>query len=362
MKRESDSTTGYKGLIREGYVFGMACFASIGGLLFGYTATTTHRHPQANNPSYDQGVISGVLVMTNFGKHFPTLASDPTLQGWMVSVLTLGAMVGALLNGPIADRLSRRWSLLAANVIFLCGSAVQCAARTTAHIFVGRAVAGVAVGMLSMGVPLYLGELAPPNIRGALVALQQLAITVGIMVAFWLDYGTQHIGGTGEGQSEVAWRLPLALQCVPAAVMAVGTWFLPYSPRWLVSQGMRVRGAGVWRVVGLMGAVDREDEALVTLCRLRRTTPADPRIRFEMMEIKVATAFDRESLAVRFPGVTSKFVLAVRQYQELFVVRHLSKRLMIACLLQIIQQFTGISKRTPYQQLKPALILKDAII
>ncbi|GME31737.1 sugar transporter [Neofusicoccum parvum] len=307
-RRESDSITGYKGLIREGYVFGMACFASIGGLLFGY----------------DQGVISGVLVMTNFGKHFPTLASDPTLQGWMVSVLTLGAMAGALLNGPIADRLSRRWSLLAANVIFLCGSAVQCAARTTTHIFVGRAVAGVAVGMLSMGVPLYLGELAPPNIRGALVALQQLAITVGIMVAFWLDYGTQHIGGTGEGQSEVAWRLPLALQCVPAAVMAVGTWFLPYSPRWLVGQ-------------------DREDEALATLCRLRRTTPADPRIRFEMMEIKVATAFDRESLAVRFPGVTSKFVLAVRQYQELFVVHHLSKRLMIACLLQIIQQFTGIN-------------------
>lgn len=155
----------------------------------------------------------------------------------MVSVLTLGAMVGAFVNGPLADRYSRRWSLLLANIVFLVGSILQCAAQNVSHIFVGRAIAGVSIGMLSMGVPLYLGELAPPNIRGSLVALQQLAITVGIMVAFWLDYGTQYIGGTGEGQRDVAWRLPLALQCLPSAIMLAGTFFLPYSPRWLMNQG-----------------------------------------------------------------------------------------------------------------------------
>jgi MFS family permease len=108
-------------------------------------------------------------------------------------------------------------------------------------IFVGRFIAGLSIGMLSMVVPLYLGELAPPNIRGSLIALQQLGITVGIMVAFWLDYGTQHIGGTGDDQSQIAWRLPLALQCVPSAILAVGTLFLPFSPRWLMKEGESFR-------------------------------------------------------------------------------------------------------------------------
>ncbi|KAF4628363.1 hypothetical protein G7Y89_g9789 [Cudoniella acicularis] len=299
---------GYKGLVREPYILSLACFASIGGVLFGY----------------DQGVISGVLVMNNFGKQFPLLANDATLQGWMVAVLTLGAMFGALVNGPIADRISRRWSLLLANVVFLIGSIIQAAAVNIPMIFVGRFFAGLAIGQLSMVVPLYLGELAPPNIRGSLIALQQLGITVGIMVAFWLDYGTQHIGGTGDGQSPVAWRFPLALQCLPSLILAGGTFFLPYSPRWLMTKG-------------------REEEAHSTLLRLRRVDSSDPRIRLELLEIKAACIFDQEVIEAKFPGITSRFVLATKQYKELFVVRHLNRRLLIACLLQIIQQFTGIN-------------------
>ncbi|TVY84653.1 MFS glucose transporter mfs1 [Lachnellula suecica] len=299
---------GYKGLIKEPYIFFLACFASIGGLLFGY----------------DQGVISGVLVMSNFAKQFPTLANDAGLQGWMVAVLTLGAMFGALLNGPIADRISRRWDLLLANIIFLVGSIIQCSAVNIPMIFIGRFIAGLAIGQLSMVVPLYLGELAPPNIRGSLIALQQWGITVGIMVAFWLDYGTQHIGGTGDGQSPAAWRFPLAFQCVPSLILATGTFFLPYSPRWLMSKG-------------------REDETLATLRRLRRVDPNDPRIRLELLEIKAACMFDQETVEAKFPGINSRFTLAVKQYQELFFVRHLNRRLVIACLLQIIQQFTGIN-------------------
>ncbi|KAI8300704.1 Major facilitator-type transporter ecdD [Colletotrichum sp. SAR11_59] len=238
---------GYKGLFRQPYIFFLACFASIGGVLFGY----------------DQGVISGVLVMNNFGKQFPTLANDATLQGWMVAVLTLGAMVGALVNGPIADALSRRWTILLANIIFLIGSIIQAAAINVPMIFVGRFIAGLSIGQLSMVVPLYLSELAPPNLRGSLVALQQLGITVGIMIAFWLDYGTQHIGGTGDSQSPVAWRLPLALQCVPSLVLAVGTFFLPYTPRWLLMK-------------------DRKEEALATLIRVRRVPSEDPRLRLNI--------------------------------------------------------------------------------
>lgn len=155
----------------------------------------------------------------------------------MVSVLTLGAMVGAFLNGPIADRISRRWSILLANVIFLIGSIIQAAAVNIAMIFIGRFIAGLAIGGLSMVVPLYISELAPANVRGSLVCLQQLSITFGIMVAFWIDYGTQYIGGTGDSQSAASWRVPLSLQCIPSLILAVGTFFLPYSPRWLLMQG-----------------------------------------------------------------------------------------------------------------------------
>jgi MFS family permease len=159
------------------------------------------------------------------------------LKGWAVSVLTLGAMFGAFTNGPIADHLSRRWSIALASVIFIIGSAIQAGAINIAMIFVGRACAGYAIGMLSMVVPLYLSELAPSNLRGALVSLQQLGITLGIMISFWIDYGTAYIGGTGDGQSEAAWRLPLALQCLPALILGIGTLFLPYSPRWLMLKG-----------------------------------------------------------------------------------------------------------------------------
>ncbi len=152
--------------------------------------------------------------------------------------MTLGAMVGAFVNGPIADRFSRRWSILFANIVFLVGSALVAGAVNTAMIFVGRFIFGTGIGMLAMVVPLYISELAPPNIRGALVALQQLSITLGIMLSFWLNYGTQYIGGTGDGQSQAAWRIPLAMQCLPSLILAVGTFFLPYSPRWLVNQGM----------------------------------------------------------------------------------------------------------------------------
>ncbi|KAL2818433.1 general substrate transporter [Aspergillus cavernicola] len=300
--------SGFKGLVAEPYLFFLACFASIGGVLFGY----------------DQGVISGVLVMSDFAKQFPTLSTDDTLQGWMVSVLTLGAMFGALANGPIADAFSRRWSILLANVIFQIGSIIQAASINIPMIFIGRFIAGLAIGQLSMVVPLYISELAPPNLRGGLTALQQLGITVGIMVAFWLNYGTQYIGGTGDGQSPAAWRFPLALQCLFSLVLGVGTFYLPYSPRWLMMK-------------------DREEEALSTLSRIRRVPQNDHRVQTEILEIKASALFDRETIAATYPGITSPVRLSFESYKSLFVLPHLNRRLVIACLLQLIQQFTGIN-------------------
>ncbi|KAJ6036514.1 hypothetical protein N7540_000793 [Penicillium herquei] len=304
----SYGSSGYKGLVKEIRIFGLACFASIGGLLFGY----------------DQGVISGVLVMHNFAAHFPKLASDAGLRGWVVSIMTLGAMCGAFINGPISDRLSRRWSILLANIIFLIGSVIQCSAQNLSMLFVGRFIFGTGIGMLAMVCPLYLSELAPPNIRGALVALQQLSITFGIMISFWINYGTQYIGGTGVGQSVAAWRIPLALQCLPSLILATGAFFLPYSPRWLMNQG-------------------REEEALKVLGKLRRVPETDYRLRSEFLEIKAARMFDEQTKIEKYGEKASRVYVAVQEYKELFAVSHLRKRTMVACLLQFIQQFTGIN-------------------
>ncbi|KAJ5090889.1 Major facilitator-type transporter ecdD [Penicillium argentinense] len=219
----------------------------------------------------------------------------------MVSVLTLGAMVGAFANGPIADRLSRRWSIHLANTIFLVGSIIHAAVINIVMIFIGRFVAGLAVGQLSM-------ILAPSNLRGSLVSLQQLSITLNIMVASWLDYGTQHIGGTGDGQSPVAWRLPLALQCVPSLLLAAGTSFLPYSPRWLLLK-------------------DREEEAHAAL----------------LLEIKAAAQFNNETVAILYPSAKTNFELTLGRYKALFITSHLRHRLVITYLMQVIQQFTGIN-------------------
>lgn len=152
-------------------------------------------------------------------------------------------------------------------------------------------------------VPLYNAELAPPEVRGSLVALQQLAITFGIMVSFWIDYGTNFIGGTGDTQSEVAWRLPLALQLVPAVILGIGMMFAPHSPRWLVNQG-------------------RDDEAQVVLSRARQLPIQDDLIQIEYLEIKAQHLFEIEVNAAAFPQYQdgtfkSDFLLGFHSYASL---------------------------------------------
>ncbi|KAG5353532.1 hypothetical protein C0989_005979 [Termitomyces sp. Mn162] len=203
--------SGWAGLIRNRRIFAIAVFASLGGLLYGY----------------NQGVFSGVLAMTSFDNRMASAVNNTGLKGWLVAILELGAWAGVLMTGYLADKLSRKYTIV-----------------------LGRFVTGLGVGSLSMAVPLYNAEIAPPEVRGSLVALQQLAITFGIMISFWIDYGTNFIGGTGIGQTEAAWRLPLALQLVPAVILGVGILFMPFSPRWLVNQG-------------------RDDEALAVLSRAR---------------------------------------------------------------------------------------------
>jgi MFS family permease len=325
-RANAEKAHGIMGLLKNPFVFLTCCFASLGCIMYGY----------------DQGVMGPILVMENFQNHFPRFMGS-TIQGWLVSALELGAWAGALINGALADRISRKYAMMSAVFIFTLGTGLQAGAQTPDYFFAGRVIGGVGIGMFSMVIPLYQAEIAPPELRGSLVSLQQLSITIGTAISFWLDYGMQFVGGTtcnpegisdpyldgaynaavnhGHtclGQKTIAWRLPLALQIIPAWILFFGMFWFPFSPRWLMMK-------------------HREEEALASLSRLRRLPATDPHVRAEFLEIKAAVMFDEETEqeAVGAGG-------ALAPWKALFAPNML-KRLFLGCGTMICQQFTGIN-------------------
>ena len=213
---------------RGRYVYVVAAFSALGGVLFGY----------------DTGVISGALLYIR-----QEFSLSAWWQGAVVSALMVGAMVGALSCGSLADRFGRRRILIAIAVVFGVGSLAAGAAPSAELLAVTRFVLGIAVGMASVAVPLYIAEVAPSRSRGFLVALNQLAITVGILVAYLSNYALSASGN---------WRAMLALGAVPAVILLVGMFFLPDSPRWLAARGEPDRARRVLQRV--RGRDDVDDE------------------------------------------------------------------------------------------------------
>jgi MFS family permease len=261
-----------------------------------------------------------------------SLEWDSSKQGWLVAILELGAWLGCLYSGFLAEILSRKYAILVNVAIFILGVIIQTTAIAgVGHnsILAGRFVTGMGVGSLSMIVPMYNAEIAPPEVRGALVGLQQLSITLGIMISFWIDYGTNFIGGTGRSQKEAAWLLPLCLQLVPAVLLGVGMVFMPFSPRWLVHH-------------------DREPEARRVLARLRNLSEDHELIELEFAEIKAQSLFEKKSLQENFPHLQDLSVSSVAKLQfvaigSLFKSKAMFKRVIVATLTMFFQQWTGIN-------------------
>ncbi|TXT09873.1 uncharacterized protein COLE_03807 [Cutaneotrichosporon oleaginosum] len=178
----------------------------------------------------------------------------------------------------------------------------------------------MAVGALSMLVPMFNAELAPPGIRGSLVALQQLAITFGIMVSYWIGYGTVSIRRAETDDR----RIPLALQLVPAIVLCIGAVFIPFSPRWLMLKG-------------------REEESLMTLSRLRERPPEDPTVQYEFRSLQAERLVEREAAKERYGIDTVNFRVACLEYKRLLTTKSLLHRLLIGASAQALQQWTGIN-------------------
>ncbi|KAK4154216.1 quinate permease [Chaetomidium leptoderma] len=297
-------------------VFRIAAFACIGGVLYGY----------------NQGMFSGVLAMPAFNRHMGEYTTDQTKKGWLTAILELGAWLGTLLSGFMAETLSRKYSVLVACAVFVIGVIVQATAVTAGHnaILAGRFVTGMGVGSLAMIIPIYNSEVAPPEVRGALVATQQLAICFGILISFWIDYGTNYIGGIDiNTQSDAAWLTPICLQIAPAVILFVGMIFMPFSPRWLVHHG-------------------REEEARKVLASLRGLSIDHELVEIEFLEIKAQSLFEKRSIAEMFPELREQtawntFKLQFVAIRKLFQTKAMFKRVIVATVTMFFQQWTGIN-------------------
>lgn len=312
-------------LLKNFKVARIALFACIGGILYGY----------------NQGMFSGVLAMPSFQRHMGEWApldpaADQAKKGWLTAILELGAWIGTLLSSFLAEILSRKYGILVACAVFMVGVVIQASAVSipveTAHnaILAGRFITGMGVGSLAMIIPIYNSEVAPPEVRGALVALQQLSICFGIMISFWIDYGTNYIGGTGvETQLDAAWLTPTTLQIFPAVVLFVGMIFMPFSPRWLIHH-------------------DREEEGIRVLANIRSLPEDNELIQLEFLEIKAQSIFEKRSIAEQFPELTTPtmwntFKLQFVAIGRLFQTRSMWKRIMVATVTMFFQQWTGIN-------------------
>lgn len=138
-----------------------------------------------------------------------------------------GSWVGAIVSGFLSDILGRKKAIQIGAVIWCLGSILVCASQNIGMLVVGRFINGLSVGICSAQVPVYLSEVAPPSKRGRLVGCQQWAITWGILIMFYISYGTAGINGTA------AFRIPWGLQMIPAILLFLFMLFLPESPRWL---------------------------------------------------------------------------------------------------------------------------------
>src|SRR5580704_8380953 len=233
--------------------------AALAGLLFGF----------------DTGVISGAILFIK-----GAFGLTPFAEEVLVSAALVGAVCGSTLSGRFTDVLGRKRAILITAAIFAVGSILCAVAGNIPILIVGRLAVGVAIGVASYTAPLYISEMAPPNLRGALVTLNQLAITSGILLAYVVDA----IFAPTDG-----WRLMFACGAIPAIILGLGIALLPESPRWLLLHR-------------------HKEEAIKVLTRIRGTPYVMPEVN-EILEHaepghgKLADLFSPIVMPVLFCGI-----------------------------------------------------------
>jgi SP family galactose:H+ symporter-like MFS transporter len=196
----------------------IAIIAATGGLLFGF----------------DTGVISGALP---FLRQYWNL-SDSSIE-WITTTVLIGAVAGAISSGRLSDLLGRK-KMIISNAVIFCVGAIGCTYAPNVVVLISmRVVIGIAIGITSYVVPMYIAELSPKRVRGALVTLNQLMITIGILVSYITDYLLS------DDANRESWRWMFLVGLVPALVLLTGMLFLPETPRWLIGKGRWKEGKAV---------------------------------------------------------------------------------------------------------------------
>jgi sugar porter (SP) family MFS transporter len=193
--------------VNQSFLWRVCLVAGLGGILYGY----------------DMGIFAAALPFIR-----RSFVLGTKMEEVVVSIVLVGATLGAIVGGSVADRIGRRPTLLLGGLIFIAGSLLAPLSPHVGSLIAARALLGVAIGFTSVTAPVYVSELAPPQSRGRLIGLYQFALTVGIAVA---DLAGYWLAGRG------AWRLMFGIGAVPAVLFLMLALWLPESPRWLSAQG-----------------------------------------------------------------------------------------------------------------------------
>ena len=222
-----------KSTINFGYLIFLSVVAALGGFLFGY----------------DTAVISGTIAQVT-----QLFQLDALQQGWYVGCALVGSIVGVLFAGILSDKLGRKLTMVISAVLFST-SALGCALSADfAQLVVYRIIGGVGIGVVSIVSPLYISELAVAQYRGRLVSLYQLAVTVGFLGAYlvnyqllaWAESGTQlSVDWLNKIFITEVWRGMLGMETLPAILFFIIIFFIPDSPRWLIVRGKELKAVNI---------------------------------------------------------------------------------------------------------------------
>ena len=295
-------------------VFAIACAACFGGTLFGMDIGEKMNRVCECSYTNMTGIIGGVTTMPLFQEEFgyegKSKLAKSNLSANLVSVMQAGAVVGALVAFPCADKWGRKPSLIGTSVFAFIGGLLQ--AFSYGHLacfYIGRFVEGLGLGGATMLAPTYVAENAPRGIRGLLVGFYQLFETMGAMIAFFINYGSLlHIKGNGQ------WIVPLSMQSLPPVLLFCAILFCPESPRWLARQ-------------------DNWDKASSVLSQVRNLPTTHPYVQAELLEMQ--TQLEEERSHYSDNGFWSIL-------KECWVIPGNRKRAIMSIGLMTAQQWTGV--------------------
>ncbi|KAM3068846.1 hypothetical protein ACMFMG_011008 [Clarireedia jacksonii] len=234
----------YAGLCGRNLGLLVSTIATNGFLLFGY----------------DQGVMSGIISADPFNNYFPETKDDSVYQGFVTAIYEIGCLLGAMFILWFGDATGRRRAMILGGVIMILGVIIQVTAvkghLATVQFIIGRTITGVGNGINTSTIPTYQAECSRTTNRGLLICIEGGVIAFGTMIAYWIDYGASY------GPDDLTWRFPIAFQIFFGLILIIGSYYLPESPRWLLSK-------------------DRHEEGLDVIAALNGLEHNDPQVQLE---------------------------------------------------------------------------------